>query len=513
MSNKNFYLFILVLTLLSLNNITTKQQTSFAHQEVTREQLVYVPFITHPESTQKRINDIRFGVSLESYDEKSKISNIESAGAGWIRSDSLTINWLDFEPNSPGQYDPSNLNAGGSRMRNIEQQLLNANARKFKVIQTISGAPIWALPTGNGNCGPILVEHYAAFGEFVAKIVKKYSQPPYNIKYWELFSQPDKYANLGTRARYDCTWVDFKDPLPHYGGRKYGDLLRLVGEKIKQADPEAKLISGSLEMDCAPVWRGDLDEELTKTCVTTKFFIGMLLSGATKYIDFFGIDAHDKFDAFDNVVGHYNNEVNWHNKWNNINTSLTAGPTIIPKAIYLNTIAQQTGGTEMVRPIINMRGALRCKFQNFNWKYEACEPQWDLPNFDLTKAYYVAQVNTAGLANNVALTIWDTTTDNSRNRTELFDNKGDMTFTALRENYAQLDQAQFEQEDKSNKDVKQYRFARPSDQLLVAWGLKDTPVSLALTQTVISITDALGQAISPTQSISITVKPLYIALK
>lgn len=491
--------------------IATPSQIFSSYNLFSNTNLTYIPLVIHPISTQTRINDLRFGVGLSSYDESAHIGEIENAGAGWMYSNELAIRWSDFEPNKAGEYDLSDPNAGGDRMRWVEQQIINANARKFRVIQTINSAPKWAVPAGNGNCGPIQPEYYGAFSEFVKKIVRKYSQQPYNIKHWEIFSQPDKYADLGTRQKYNCTWTDLKDST-YYGGNKYGDMLGIVGEGIKLTDTNAKLISGSLEMDCKPVWQGDLDEELTKTCVGIKFFKGILLSNAMKYIDFIAVDAHDKFDAFDNAVGHYNNEVNWHNKWNSVNSSYIHGPTIIPKTTYLNAIMLQTG-KGITKPIINMRAALRCKFQNFNWKYAPCEDQWDLPNFDLTKAYYVAQVNTSGLANNVALTIWDTTTDHKGNRTWLFDNNGSMSYLALRESYKQLNQANFSNENLDEKNLKQFRFIRPSDQLLVVWALQDTPVSLTLTQTVVSVTDALGQTLSPTQSISVTVKPIYISLQ
>ena len=469
---------------------------------------VYFPLLIHPVSTQERINDTRFGIGLTSYDDSTNIRDIETAGAGWLRSDQMSIRWSDFEPDRANQYDVSDANAGGEHMRSVEQQILYANARKFQVIQTINSAPRWALPTGNGNCGPIKTEHFAAFAQFVEKIVKKYSQPPYNIKHWEIFSQPDKYANLGNREKYDCHWVDFTDST-YFGGRKYGDMLSLVGANIKSADPSSKLIAGSLEADCRSTY-GDLDEELTKMCVVGKFLTGMWMSDAPKWIDYIAIDAHDKFDAFDNVEGHYNNAVNWHNGWfRGLNE---VGPTIIQKSNYLRIIMRQTGAG-LVKPIINMRAALRCKFQNYNWKYAPCESLWDLPNFDRTKAYYTAQVNAAGLANNVVISIWDTATDHSGNRTELFDEKGNLSYWAWRESIFQLHQAQFLKEDGNNKNIKKYEFSRPNDQLLVTWAMRDAPVTLVLTQTVISITDALGVQLSPTQMISVTVKPLYIAFR
>ena len=120
----------------SLIIISTAQKTvlSNTHQGKSANS-VYIPLTIHPMSTQTRINDIRFGVGLKSYDTESHITSIESAGAGWLYSNELAIRWSDFEPNRAGEYEPTNVNAGGDNMRKIEQQILNANARKFRIIQ------------------------------------------------------------------------------------------------------------------------------------------------------------------------------------------------------------------------------------------------------------------------------------------------------------------------------------------------------------------------------------------
>jgi hypothetical protein len=461
---------------------------------------IYMPFAYHQASTRNVIPNPHFGVGLSSFDEGARIRDVEETNIGYIYNLDYAIKWSDFEPDRAGQYDPSDPNAGGERMRLIEQQIINANARQLRVIQTIYFAPKWAIPKDKTECAPILPEYYDAFALFVEKIVKKYSQSPYNIKYWEIWDQPDRYTDMATRTKpYSCSWANFK-LTNDYGGYEFGKMLRLVGQSIRKADPNAKIISGSLEMDCEPTY-GDVDEELTRICTTGKFLTGMWKS-VYDVVDYLAIDAADKYDGvFDNKIGHYFNHVFWHTSWKE------SGPTIIPQARWVRAIIEQAVPNSN-KPIINKRSALRCKFQNFNWKYAPCETTYE--NFDITKSYYVAQVNTVSLANNIALTFWDTKTENKGDQTELFDERGSKAFQAWRTNMSQLRNVTYKREIKTSPFIKIYEFSRDDVKLQVMWAITDNAQSINFDQPIVSIFDVYGNQISATQSISVTVMPLYV---
>jgi len=67
-------------------------------------------------------------------------------------------------------------------------------------------------------------------------VVRRYSRPPYNIKFWELFNEPD-----GTKPLYGAaitTWG--------YYGKDYALMLKAAYPAIKAADPDSQLVFGGL---------------------------------------------------------------------------------------------------------------------------------------------------------------------------------------------------------------------------------------------------------------------------
>ncbi len=103
-------------------------------------------------------------------------------------------------------------------------------------IMIIADIPTW---TGSVRCGPIDDEALDDFAEFVGAVVRRYKDPPYNIKYWEFFNEPD-----GTVEDYGSTincWG--------YHGAGYARMLQAVYPVVKAADPEARVLLGGLAHD------------------------------------------------------------------------------------------------------------------------------------------------------------------------------------------------------------------------------------------------------------------------
>src|SRR5512145_713220 len=113
----------------------------------------------------------------------------------------------------------------------------------MKMIAIIGSTPTWALKSGY-TCGAVSQAALEEFGDFVFDAVQRYSAPPYNVKYWELWNEPDVVNYLG------C-WGDEADP--YYGGSYYAEMLKVAYPKIKAADPEAQVLTGGLLLDCDPV--------------------------------------------------------------------------------------------------------------------------------------------------------------------------------------------------------------------------------------------------------------------
>jgi hypothetical protein len=80
-------------------------------------------------------------------------------------------------------------------------------------------------------------------------LVARYSVPPYNVKYWELWNEPDVDPALagliGGDIPFGC-WGDSTDP--YYGGGYYAEMLKAVYPRIKAADPQAQVARGRIAL-------------------------------------------------------------------------------------------------------------------------------------------------------------------------------------------------------------------------------------------------------------------------
>ncbi len=103
------------------------------------------------------------------------------ANVQWIRVNGLL--WHEVEAQE-GVRD-------WSLASELEEKLQAISAQNQEVILIIRGTPEWAQAFPGSFCGPISNEKLAAFASFVSEAVARYSQPPYNVKYWELGNEPD----------------------------------------------------------------------------------------------------------------------------------------------------------------------------------------------------------------------------------------------------------------------------------------------------------------------------------
>jgi hypothetical protein len=117
-------------------------------------------------------------------------------------------------------------------------------------IVTINDYPAWATTTrSNGDpsyCGPLRSDKYAAFATFVSQVVSRYKTSEFNVHIWELGNEPDvdgDYYGLALNSPYGC-WGDASDA--NYGGKAYGEMLKIVTPAVKAVDPKAQVWVGGL---------------------------------------------------------------------------------------------------------------------------------------------------------------------------------------------------------------------------------------------------------------------------
>ena len=176
--------------------------------------------------------------------EDELVLQLDQAGVRWAR---IPLWWAQFEPRNT---TPENYRWWPQ----FEDWLARLSARNIKVILTLDGNPGWAARYTGGRIDKVPI---AELAQFMQAAVARYSRPPYNIKHWELYNEPDNgsaiYAELGWG--YWGKWPG-----------DYANMLKAVYAPMKAADPRAQIVMGGLAYDnfepAGPFVRGFLDKVL-----------------------------------------------------------------------------------------------------------------------------------------------------------------------------------------------------------------------------------------------------------
>ncbi len=159
----------------------------------------------------------------------------------WVRI--KTVHWREVQPTEGGAYD-------WSALETFEKELAAVNEAAMTPIVIVHQNPDWAtIPNSDAVCAAVDESHFDDYARFFAALVARYSQPPYNVHYWELGNEPDVDPDLMTEmlhSHFGC-WGDTE--APYYGGTHYGKMLQAIAPAIKQQDPQATIIIGGLLLD------------------------------------------------------------------------------------------------------------------------------------------------------------------------------------------------------------------------------------------------------------------------
>lgn len=179
-----------------------------------------------------------FGVEINRGQLARTGSRVRDANLSWVRYNAIL--WSEVEP-VPGIRD-------WSALHEVETELVQINAMGATPLVIVRGTPVWAQQRPNTQCGPIQHEALDAFASFLYDLVARYSAPPYNVSYWEIWNEPDVDPTLVPEILPFGCWGDEDDP--YYGGGYYAEMLQRVYPAIKQANPNAQVIMGGLMLDC-----------------------------------------------------------------------------------------------------------------------------------------------------------------------------------------------------------------------------------------------------------------------
>ena len=354
-------------TLVAPTNTFTPSPTQSISKTPSPSRVPTTTPVPEPTSTPQKSNDNIFGVTVYINEPTEVITKMVAIGTNWTRQDVI---WAMIET-EPGirNWD-----------LNFEQDLKNVVKAGLQLILILGETPPWALKSGF-NCGAVAEDKFSVLGDFAFDLVKRYSAPPYNVKYWEMWNEPDVKGFLGD-------WGDPTDT-QYYGGYYYGKMLKVVYSRIKAADPQAQVLVGGLLLDCDPN-----DPPSGRTCTEAKFLKGILESGAGPYFD--GVSFH-AYDFYTGKGTYYN--PNWHSAWN------TTGPVSIAKANYLKGLLASYGYNQ--KYLVHTETAV---FKGPNVLNPPCQETDPvvLANIEVTKVYYVVQSYTVALAQGWKANVWYT---------------------------------------------------------------------------------------------------------
>ncbi len=187
-----------------------------------------------------------FGVHMADINSVS-LQRAAEANNYWVRYNGLQ--WSKVQPVGPTQWLWENY-------ANLEDDLAAANRFGMEVILIVRSTPLWAQKRNDGNyCGPMAEANIDHFAVFMGELVKRYSQPPYNVKYYEIWNEPDSPPELVQglpNPVYGC-WGDPDDPTGGFGGGYYGQVLKAVYPQVKAASGgTAQVVLGGLLLPADP---------------------------------------------------------------------------------------------------------------------------------------------------------------------------------------------------------------------------------------------------------------------
>ena len=400
----------------------------------------------------------------------------------WTRLDDF--NWDLIEPvkTDPPTYDWSAVD---------EEYLRIASDNGVEVVSLIQFAPEWAQKYPGYACGPIAADAIDDFANFARELVSRYSQPPFNVDYWEIGNEPDiDYTIVPPRSGFGC-WGEAGDP--YYGGGYYAEVLKAVYPQIKAVDPEAQVLVGGLLLDCDPVSPPETQAGSGeyKDCTPSKFLEGILNNGGGDSFDGVSFHAYDYYAA---SLGKYSNP-NWHSSWD------TTGPVVVSKSRYLKSVLNAFGYQDKF--LINTESALLC---GQDGREDFCQTD----EFAITKAGYLSQSYAAARAEGLRANIWYSLKGWRGSGLVQSNLQPYLAFQAFGFSAGVLREAVYSGEITAYPGIKGYEFVQDGARTWLVWALDEESHSLQLQDQPSAIYDVLGNPLPVSQEINVTLVPLYI---
>lgn len=432
--------------------------------EAAVEPLAYIPLVME----DKPASGV-FGMQINSVTQNGGLSYLDGTETRWIQT--AGISWADVEP-TPGARN-------WSAIADKEEQLVNAAQNRLQPVVVVRGTPDWAQKYANTPCGPMKAQYFDDFARFMRDLVNRYSKPPYNVKYWQIWNEADISPTL---VDPDSPFGCWGDPnAPYYGGSFYGDMLKVVYPAMKSADSDAQVYTGGLLLDCDPEVRPS-----GKSCLPAKFLEGMLQNGGGQYFD--GVSFH-AYDYNTNGLGQYANS-NWNSSWD------TTGPVTLAKAGFIRDTLAAYGITN--KALMNTEAAVLCD--------DPCSDS----TFETTKAYYVVEEYAAAIADGLQANLWYSLS--GWRNSGLVDNKATLpAYDAYVFAAKQLSEAGYMREITEYSGMRGYVFDRGDRHVWVLWSTTGNK-TITLPKQPTASYDFRGNARTTNISTTVGRAPVYFEL-
>lgn len=329
-------------------------------QTVTGGLIVYLPLVTRNWPPLPSV----FGVEIHRGKVVSTASHAGTARVSWVRYNGIL--WSEVEPTRGyRRWDV---------LADVEAELRALSEQQLVPMVIVRGTPAWAQSVPGSECGPIRPDALDAFALFVHDLVKRYSGPPYNITYWEIWNEPDAPV-AQVSSVYGC-WGDTRDA--YHGGGAFGEMLKRVYQRVKEANPAAQVVLGGLLLDCDPT-----APPPGKDCRPARFLEGVLRVGGGAAFDLLAFHGYPLWDG------------RQHDWDYNFGPWSHRGGVVLGKADFLRSVLRQFGHH---KPLILNEGGLLC------WNaHPSCQS-----DFLDAQANYVVRLYTRAWANQLAGAIWYT---------------------------------------------------------------------------------------------------------
>ncbi len=419
-----------------------------------------------------------FGVEMQTIDVAGGLVPLTDAKMNWVRKNGLF--WSDVEPTEGIR--------NWSALASLEVEMKNASASGLNLILIVRSAPTWAQLINGVFCGPVKADKVAAFGNFMFDVVKRYSVPPYNVKHWEIWNEPDVGYQIRTSntEAFGC-YGDTDPSVPYYGGGRFAQLLQAAYPRIKQADPLSQVLIGGLLMDCRPIsaTAGCAARNPPSDPRSSQFLEGILKGGGAPFFD--GV-AYHAYDGYRGALGKYGQ--------GGYNSSAdTTGPSVHAKSQFIKSVlaANGVGGKDLYNTETGVGCGAGCGVDSQN-----------------TQAYYMMEVFAAALAEGVKAQILYSAQSTWVDTNLLNGVTPRVPMVALKIAREKFQNAAFVQYITQFPGVKIYELSRPGKRFWVVKSLDGTARSITLPAVPLRITDPLGVNVPAAATITIDVKPLYI---